>query len=306
MTEPVERSLFGSGERAGGPSAAAVWTAATLFGRVSAPVWAVTFALGMLAGCMAPGRGGTSAEEPVASAHPEAARGTDTADDIQVYEVNGERLRIPVKFLPGREKVPLDVVLRDTISRSGFRAVMLWPDFAEEPQGRPHECERRTETAPSPVCEGVVLLALGPRPWGMSDHVIHGPPSRHPKLRRVGSAHGLKLYLFRSVLEGGPAPPPGHLDWTFMHFEAAGRPEVRGRCVLDRSFRPPPGERPPPDAEITRGLVQVLQARWPAAQCTLFDIPRGERVIGDVSFSAHRLPEWPLIRARTRALMAAF
>lgn len=306
MTEPIERCSSGSGERGGRPSPAAVWIAAALCGRGSAPFWAVALALGMLAGCAAPGRGGTSTGEPVASARPEAARGTDAADDIQVFAVNGERLRIPVKFLPGQGKVPLNAVLRDTINRSGFRVDMLWPDFAGEPQAEPRECERRTETVPPPVCEGVVLLALGPRPWGMSDHVIYGPLGRHPRLRRVGLAHGLKLYLFRGVLEGGPAPPPGRPESTFMHFEAAGRPEVRGMCVLDRSFRPSPGERAPPAAEITRGLVEALQARWPAAQCTLFDIPRGERVIGDVSFSAHRLPEWPLIRTRTRALMAAF
>ena len=72
-----------------------MWIAAALFGRVSASFWAVALALGMLTGCMAPGRGGTSAEKPAASARPEVARGTDAADDIQVYEVNGERLRIP-------------------------------------------------------------------------------------------------------------------------------------------------------------------------------------------------------------------
>ncbi len=63
-----------------------------------------------------------------------------------------------------------------------------------------------------------------------------------------------------------------------MHFEAAGRLEVRGGCVLDRPFRPETGKRFLPDEEITRGISEELQVHWPA-QCKIFDIPRSERAL---------------------------
>lgn len=257
-------------------------------------------------GASTPGREGVTGV-PTSSARLRATSVGETTNDVQV---NGDWLRLPLKFQPYRDKVPLDAVMREHINRRGIELTMFWPDFAGEPQAEPHECNpsfnRRAAFEPPTICEGSVLLSLAP-PTGMFDHIVYGPPSRDTRLRRVGTAHGLDLYLFRHVFTGGPAPNAalGLPERTFIHFEAVGRPEVRGGCVLNHSFRPPPGNLPASDAEITHAIVEALRARWPA-QCKLFDIPHGGRVIGDVSFSAHRLPEWPLIWVRTRALLSTF
>lgn len=80
------------------------------------------------AGCSAPELRCGDTETTSVVAHPYAGNATN---DVQV---NGEWLRLPLKFQPYWDRMPLDASMRAQIDRSGIRLEMLWLISASSPR----------------------------------------------------------------------------------------------------------------------------------------------------------------------------